>query len=353
MKFATGAGILATVGLLAVGQVPPAHATTSITPNVECDYELTDAGVKLTVTPPELLGDVRVSIDGELVEQLVIEDANTVVIGQTEAPSAVKVSLGESDDGTECDESTPEPSTTPTAEQPPPEESPGPSPSSTATPEPPPTESSTEPEPTPTTTEPSTPNPSPSTQPPASSTPPPTPSPSRTTPAQPSTSPAPTQPQSPALPTTPDTTVPEAIPDVAAGTGQGPSDEAPETSQETTRQFRPLAESPRYLLPHLLGTRSAQRGSPLILPQPQNSQDRAGELETLPPISEDELDAIKAQLSSPGRADTAISAPHVPRAEPDERVSANFSWWFVVGLTVLLGVGGYGWLSWHRRRRRH
>lgn len=352
MRFATGAGILATVGLLAVGQVPPAHATASHTPNVECDYELTDAGVKLTVTPPELLGDVRVSIDGELVEQLVFEDANTVVIGQTEAPSAVKVSLGESDDGTECDESTPEPSTAPPEDQTSTEEPSGSSPSPTATPEPTPT-TPTETETTSSPAQPSSPTSTPTREPTASATTPPSPSASRTTPAQPSTSPAMTQPQSPALPATPDTTVPEATPDVAAGTGRGPSDQSTETAQQNPRQFRPLAESPRYLLPHLLGTRSAQRGSPLILPQPQSSQDRAGELETLPPISEDELDAIKAQLSSPGRADTAVSAPRVPSAEPEERVSANFSWWFVAGLTALLGVGCGGWLSWHRRRRRH
>lgn len=351
MKLLTRATAVAAVGLLAYGPAHTAHATTDDAQDPTCDYELTETTLTITVDSSADLDELRVSIDDVHVDHITTDDPDVVEIERrtgTGDIGLVKISLSEDDEASiECSHVTAEPSETPSPADP----SPTPGASEDPTDEESPADDQTEPTEKPNTSPPpddsaSSGNSEPTDPPPSSSA---TPTEDTAPSPLPSSESVTTQPEVPPAAEAP------RMPHSEPATNQGSSSEPDRDAQASAvpAEFRPFAESPRYLLPHLLGTRSAQRGSALILPQPQSPHDRARELETLPPVSEDELEAIKAQLSSPGRADTTTSAPHFQGAGPNERVSGTSSWWLVSALTALFGVAGCGWLYWYRRKRRH
>src|SRR5699024_7087535 len=86
----------------------------------------------------------------------------------------------------------------------------------------------------------------------------------------------PSTPQPPVVspPPTPYTPPPTPMP-LPSPTATTPSSEdlnAADTDRRGTREIRPLAESPRYLLPQLFGTQS-HRGSPLVMPAPRDADE--------------------------------------------------------------------------------
>ncbi|MFD6813009.1 hypothetical protein [Enteractinococcus coprophilus] len=128
--------------------------------------------------------------------------------------------------------------------------------------------------------------------------------------------------------------------------------------QESTTQRRPsgqigpriirqFSHDPRHLLPQLLGI-DVQPGSGLIMLQPRSADQGPPDLETLPPVSEEELEAIKARLSSPDRADRP-PADHL--ASADERISNRTSNALVPSLIAALCLGLA--IFWLLKRRRH
>ena len=162
MKIATPAGVLATAGLLAYGPVHTAHATTPVTPKVQCHYdEVDDSQIELTVSPPDLFSDLVVRLDGELIEYSPTNDPAVVIVEAAEVSDSifVEVSFEDGRERIKCTEHHDEPTATPTETQP--------------TPSPAPSETPTEPELTPPTTTPGSPESSSPTEPPSSATAPP------------------------------------------------------------------------------------------------------------------------------------------------------------------------------------
>src|SRR5690625_7903733 len=87
------------------------------------------------------------------------------------------------------------------------------------------------------------------------------------------------------------------------------------------------------------------------MPRPRSTEQQEPDLETLPPVSEEELDAIKARLSSPDRADQP--GGEVNNAEIDRRLSQRNTWWVFSGITGLVGLGAALWWATTRRKRKH
>lgn len=371
MRLAIGAGFLAAIGLFAFGPAGAAYATAESpdpTPPVVTEEpseeasatemscvitSTTDDDVTITFAPPEAFADLTVTLHDENVEfeeraehAIVLRRPDTDVEALLEAWDTDNQQRGF------CTVELPgDPQTEPPPESETPEEAePTEEPESTADPEP------AEPTPTDSSPTPTTP------ESPATSTPTPSPSPSPNTvsPTEPSTptrTPStPTTPQPPiaSAPPTPYASPPASTPSPSTTATTTPSDDlnAADTERRGPREIRPLAESPRYLLPEIFGMQS-HRGSPLVMPGPLDADERASELETLPPISEDELDAIKAQLSSPGHADRTPTGSHVESAAPQEPDAGQGSWWLLGGLTSAVGIGAVLWWALIRYRRNH
>ena len=134
-----------------------------------------------------------------------------------------------------------------------------------------------------------------------------------------------------------------------------PTESAPQPSQEPTgrveRNIRQHSDNPRHLLSQIWNTDS-HNGSGLIMPRPRDHSAEATELETLPPVSEDELDAIKARVSTPDKGN-GLASDDLLRADVNERLTHSDTWWFVSSI-VGLGVLGAGvWWAVARRKPRH
>lgn len=332
MRLAIGAGFLAAIGLVAFGPASAAYATPELpspTPSLiteepsdeasatEMSYETirtTDDDVTIKFEPLDTFEHLTVTEDGEDVDFEKPDDTSLVVPppGHSQTPQPTESGPTEESEPTEpaSTDPTPPPTTSPAGPEPTESLEPGPSPS-TAVP-----------------TEPSSPTITPST--PATPQPPDA--------SRPST---PYAPPSPAPSPTP-----------SATTSPSNDHQAADTERPGPREIRPLAESPRYLLPQILGLQS-QRDSPLVMPGPRDAGERASELETLPPISEDELDAIKAQLASPEHADKTPIGSRFEAVTPQERGSGQGPWRVLSGLTGVLGIAAVLWWVIRRRRRGH
>lgn len=85
------------------------------------------------------------------------------------------------------------------------------------------------------------------------------------------------------------------------------------------------------------------------MPHPRNSEQGPPDLETLPPVSEDELEALKAGLSAPDRVDRATDQ-ELEAADIDERLADRKSGWL---LPTLIGAVGLGLaVFWLLKRRK-
>ena len=371
MKLVTRSSVFAAAALLTCGPITAAYATVEpLTPTptpspstvtdgpseeatsteMRCVEEIDDDSVTFEFKPPAALEDLTVTSHGSPVEFDPVGDTS-IVVERTETdlpqlaepqkppepnPGEPSAPSDETEDPTEDPEEPTYESTDDTGD-------------TTVEPDPPTSTPTAEPEPTPEPTE----------------TPTATPEPDPTSDPSTDASPAPSEetPESLQPPVTTTPTVPYSPPEGSSTPAETPPSSAPPSDTSDTgnpgnvdpqapRQIRPLAESPRYLLPELLGIES-HRGSPLVMPQPRDANDQATTLETLPPISEDELNAIKAELSSPGRADKAPTRAHLDSTVPTERVSNQNSWWLLAGVTSLIGFSSVAWWTLNRRKRRH
>ena len=372
MKLATRVGVFVTASLLACGSVSAAHATVDEPPfadptephtattspseppptvaetlspgddstadsgsSMACTPQITETDVTILLQTTADFDDLTVTAGGESVA-FELNGSTDVIVDRTDATDTLLVELWD-DNGQRADacvvEAQPLPS--PSPDEPNPS---GPTPSETEEPTEP-TEPEPEPEPEPTESEPTSQNP----------TPPPTTG----------TSPGPSGTTQPPRPTSPSPTEQSRRPPYSASPPAPRDDhqqrfEAPTTSsgQPLNRHIRRYSDSPRYLLPQFFGMNS-HRGSPLIMPRPRDSEQRQADLETLPPISEDELDAIKAQLSSPGRADHSTAGDELQGAAIDERVADQNSWWLIAGMTAIVCVSASAWWALTKRKRNH
>ena len=364
MRLAIGAGFLAAIGLFAFGPAGAAYATAESpdpTPPVVTEEpseeasatemscaitSTTDDDVTITFAPPEAFADLTVTLHDENVE---FEERAEHAIVLPRPDTAVEALLEAWDsDNQQRGFCTVELPGDPQTEPPPASETPV---------ETEPTEEPESPEPTPTDASPTQTTPEPTGTPESvpSTSSPGTPAP--TEPSTPTRTPStPTTPQPPiaSAPPTPYAPPPASTPSPSPTATTPPSEDlnAADTERRGPREIRPLAESPRYLLPEIFGMQS-HRGSPLVMPGPLDADERASELETLPPISEDELDAIKAQLSSPGHADRTPTGSHVESAAPQEPDAGQGSWWLLGGLTSAVGIGAVLWWALKRYRRNH
>ncbi|GAA4476139.1 hypothetical protein GCM10023190_13020 [Enteractinococcus fodinae] len=369
MRLAIGAGFLAAIGLFAFGPASAAYATAESpdpsssvvteepsaeeTPGgqMSCDIiDTTDDAVTIESEHLETLEDLAVIEDDDEHVDFDRIDQTSIVVPRSETDLLVLVEGWDEQNRqrTYCEVAIPgipEEPESETTEQPTndgasPESSDEESPDETASPSPtvPPEPPSTTPQPTPSR------SPSPNM---ASPTPPSAPAMTPSTPTTP-------QPPIASAPPTPYAPPPASTPSPSPTATTTPSEDlsAADTERRGPREIRPLAESPRYLLPEIFGMQS-HRGSPLVMPGPRDADEQASELETLPPISEDELDAIKAQLSSPGHADRTPTGSQVESAAPQERDSGQRSWWLLGGLTSAVGIGAVLWWALNRYRRNH
>lgn len=223
---------------------------------------------------------------------------------------------------------------------------------STPTPAPSDSESDSETSPTPDpptgpSEDPTTPTETPSTDTPGSVAPPP--------PSQ-----APSDP-----PSSPQQTAPaEQAPPASAPSRTNNRDNSPQNSPEPTqrdssqqsepeeRNIRQYSQNPRHLLSQLLGTDS-HNGSRLIMPRPRDAENESPELETLPPVSEDELNAIKARHSAPENGNGLGPDDELVSTDGNTGLSTAGSVWLWSGgtCTVLVGLGIWWALS--RRKPQH
>lgn len=362
-------GIFTTVGLLVCGSVSAAQATDeetpqppsteSATPSASATIDTGDLpsdenseeppGTAMTCKPTVHDGTVTVQFQEDVpFDEITVEingqpqpaqsfnvSDSQVVFNGAEAFGTISINLWDGEElSGECNVTAAEPS--PSESEPEPTD---PDPSGPGSAEPSDTESSGPEEP------------------PETTSPPPT----QTAPVSPTpepSSPAPSNPQSTRPgPSSPDHATGHPQP---APTSQHPSQNAPPPSQSDAatpqpstgepRDIRQFSDNPRYLLPQLFGIDS-QHGSRLIMPRPRSTEQQEPDLETLPPVSEEELDAIKARLSSPDRADQP--GGEVNNAEIDRRLSQRNTWWVFSGITGLVGLGAALWWATTRRKRKH
>ena len=191
--------------------------------------------------------------------------------------------------------------------------------------------SAPEPEPIPSTE----PEPVPSTTPPAPGTPP-----AQTAPAQPV--PPPSAPSSNSNTYVPESPAPTTQP-------------RPHSSSQTNRtpvDMRQYSDNPQYQLPQLWRTET-NTGSRLIMPEPRDAGVQEPELETLPPVSDDELDAIKARLSSPDHGNRLHNDEEHVAGENDGRLTGTASWWLFSGIVGVVILGTGIWWTISRRKPKH
>lgn len=390
MKIATRVGVFLAAGLIVCGSTSAAHATVAPSPEatsakkpstaladasktpspglsetdisgentndadestvMDCAKHVTDSEVVIEFEPPVDFDKATVVVAGAPVDSKL--NGSTVAVKRADATDTMLVDLwvdktqhagkcevspppkpspsdsASDDQGSTGTKSPAEPS--PTG----PKHSPTPQPSDTRSAQP-------SPDPTPHSSAPSSPSSEPATR-----TPP--------TPSTRPSSPEPTPDTQTRSPTEQDELSPlPSAPKTSSGVAQPPHTGRPPTTPEQRgpRDIRPFSDSPRYLLPQLLGVNPNQ-DSPLIMPREDEQQ--STDLETLPPISEDELDAIKAQLESPGRADQAVTGEEVEGAEIDERLAERHSGWLLFGISAVVGIGaGLWWAIVRRIRRNH
>mgnify|MGYP002737759844 CR=1 FL=1 len=345
-----GVGLIA--GLLSCGLIPAAYAaaapatfpkkvattatTLTVTPrpdpetsSLEMPCQLSVKNTQLTVAFPSDIpvDELTATVNDSFAAPQDIQ-AGSVVLQRPDSGSTVKVELSEEKSLTgECTETVPP-----------------------ITPEP------TPPEPTPSETdEPATPDPShpEPTKPPQSATPAPT----KTSPGLTPTPPTSSKPtatgsssSSSSRPTSdpPASTAPSFLPsETTERTAQREDSITQQQPAEPMgpRIIRQFSHDPRHLLPQLLGI-DVQPGSGLIMPRPRSADQGPPDLETLPPVSEDELEAIKARLSSPDRADRP---PGDHLATADERIADRTSSALLPGLLAAVCLGTA--IFWLRKRR--
>lgn len=129
------------------------------------------------------------------------------------------------------------------------------------------------------------------------------------------------------------------------------------TQQPTTqppapieRNIRPHSDDPRRLLSQIWDTDSHD-GSGLIMPEPRDTSGGPAELETLPPVSADELEAIKARVASPDKGN-GLGADDVG-ADANERLAHSDSWWLISSVIGLVLIGSGVWWIAARRKPQH
>lgn len=353
MRLATRVGVFCTASLLACGSVSVAYATVDDIPPTDSaslspgDESTPDSGPSMTCIPQIAKTDVTVQFQPTTdFDDLTVTAAGQSIAFEHSGNTAISV---DRHDATEAllielwDDNGQRADTCVVAAQP----LPSPSPEEPEPSDPSPTESD-EPtvQPQPTETESTSPTPTPTPPPSSSPAESPQPTPSDTQPPSEQSTPSTTeQSQQPPSPYTPS-------PPAPSGHEQQP--EAPTSSpdQPVSRNIRPYSDSPRYLLPQFFGMNS-HRGSPLIMPRPRDGEQPPTSFETLPPISEDELDAIKAQLSSPGRADHSTTTDELQSAEINDRLVSGNSWWLLAGITAVVCAGAGAWWVLSQRKRRH
>ena len=226
--------------------------------------------------------------------------------------------------------------------------------------------------PTPSPDPPTTPPPDPTTTPPAPTTEPTTPSeqpsqgtsgngsgntsvpgPVPSTPQPtPSTPPAQTAPAQPVPPpSAPSSSNNSYIPTPAAPTTQSSAHASGQTDRAPV-DIRQYSDNPQYQLPQVWRTET-NTGSRLIMPEPRDRGVQEPELETLPPASDEEIDAIKAQLSSPDHGNRLHSEDEHIAGESDGRFSGAVSWWLFSGIIGVLVLGTGIWWTVSRRKPKH
>lgn len=222
-------------------------------------------------------------------------------------------------------------------------------PPATEDPEPSETETTTPPpeEPTTPTETPAEPTETPTADRPGSAPPPPT---SQAPPPPPST-----PQQTPPLDETPQAPAPPPAATSEEGSNQTVTPTPSSSSQQTEpaeRDIRQYSHNPRYLLSQLWGTDS-HNGSRLIMPQPRDAENQSPDLETVPPVSEDELNAIKARHSSSEEGHGLGLDDELVTGDETEGLSTAGSVWLLSGgvCSVLVAVGI--WWAISRRKPKH
>ena len=293
-----------------------------------------------TIAIPEAEANDRVEVSGS--DHYRVDASSQVVVpySGTTATLALTVWHGVVQEFAEC-------SVTISDETPEPPEDPN-------SPEETPTDESSPPEPTePTTPDAPEPTDTPGSTPPPSEPPETAPSPDSPAPPPETTGPAQVPPQQP--PPTSQAPVEQAPPQ-DGGWDRTPSAEpVPQPSSQSTnsieRNIRQHSNNPRHLLSQLWDTDS-HNGSGLIMPKPRDNTDGATELETLPPVSEDELDAIKARVSTPDKGN-GLDADEMLRADVNERLAHSDTWWLVSSVIGLVILGAGVWWAVARRKPKH
>lgn len=89
------------------------------------------------------------------------------------------------------------------------------------------------------------------------------------------------------------------------------------------------------------------------MPGPRDSESQPNELETLPPVSEDELDAIKAQQATQDNGQGVNSDDELTGTDIGQRLSDSQSWWLLSTVAGIVVLGGGIWwaVSTHRNRQ--
>ncbi|GAA2045945.1 hypothetical protein GCM10009720_28540 [Yaniella flava] len=387
MKLATRIGALTTAGLMACGSLGAAHADvvepepseTAESPESGVDEPTleapTEASTEESPDPPpeptpgasdtpeptrEMECSLIETVDGLVTIEVsdaspgdVVHVGNTAETVNSSSEIQIAYQLGEplvlklqqgdeetpalqceitvnADDEDEVDEESPDEDEENEEDEEPSDEPTG---GATDTPEPSPTDPTTteEPEPSPTETE-----------------DPEVPAPSPTTPDETWPEPAPSQPVAPPNTQPAPTSTPDGN-DAAPSPPPTPPTDA--SSGPVERDIRPFTSNPRRLLSQLWGTDS-NNGSRLIMPGPRDA-DETPALETLPPVSEDELNAIKAERASPDRNATGSPQDAALDADVDERLSGTGSWWLLTGIAGLVCLSAGIWWIVARRKPEH
>lgn len=291
-----------------------------------------------TIAIPEAEANDRVEVSGS--DHYRVDDSSQVVVpySGTSATLAMTIWHGVVQEFAKCSvtisDNTPQPTEDPTSppEETPTEETPPPEP-----PDPTPPDTSDPPNPT-------TPAPEPSETAPSSG---------GTAPPPETTGPAQVPPQQP--PSTSQAPVEQAPPQDGDWDRAPSAEPVPQPSSQSPnsieRNIRQHSDNPRHLLSQLWDTDS-HNGSGLIMPKPRDNTGDATELETLPPVSEDELDAIKARVSTPDKGN-GLDADEMLRADVNERLAHSDTWWLVSSVIGLVILGAGVWWAVARRKPKH
>ncbi len=89
------------------------------------------------------------------------------------------------------------------------------------------------------------------------------------------------------------------------------------------------------------------------MPEPRDAGVQEPDLETLPPVSDEELDAIKARLSSPDQGNRLHSEDEHVADTSNSNFSGTVSWWLLSGMIGVLVLGTGIWWTVSRRKPKH